>query len=161
MIDHVMPVTVFQNIKKHGHDGHIPSFVIFPKPNQNHLPKKHNISIRGRLDGDKKDNFLIDLAAIDMANEVIVENDPESSLNNLLYHTDMLTDRYIPLTKLTNKQFKQTFKPWITLGIRNSIKRKKKLFKRYINMKTSDMRDNIHTEYKHLKYRINSLIYHS
>ena len=142
-------------------DGHLPSFAIFPKPNQNHLPKKHNIFKREKLEGDKKDNFLIDLAAIDMSQEVIVDNDPEKSLNNLLYHTDLLTDRYVPLTKLTNKEFKQTCKPWITQGIRNSINRKNKLFKKYITMKNSTMRDNIHTEYKTLKNRINSLIYHS
>ena len=99
-------------------------FAIFRKPNQNHLPKKHNIYVRGKLEGENKDNFLIDLAAIDMTEEVIVENDPDKSLNNLLTHTDRLTDRYIPAKKLTNKEFKQTVKPWITLGIRTSIKRK-------------------------------------
>ena len=108
----------------------------------------------------KKENFLIDLAAIDMK-EVLVDNDPDKSLNNLLHHTDGLTDRYIPANKLTNKEFKQTVKPWVTLGIRNSIKRKDILFKKYINAKHLPTRDSIHTEYKALKNRINSLIYHS
>ena len=143
--------TISGNLTVNFSDGHLPSFAIFPKPNQNHLPKKHNIFKREKLEGDKKDNFLIDLAAIDMSQEVIVDNDPEKSLNNLLYHTDLLTDRYIPLTKLTNKEFKQTCKPWITQGIRNSINRKNNLFKKYITMKNSTIRDNIHTEYKTLK----------
>ena len=89
-----------------------------------------------------------------MANEVIVENDPDKSFNNLLTHTDRLTDRYIPANKLTNKEFKQTTKPWITLGIRTSIKRKDRLFKKYINMKHLPTKNNIHTEYKILKNKI-------
>ena len=153
--------TITGNLTVNFSDGHLPSFAIFPKSNQNHLPKKHNIYVRGKLEGENKENFLLDLAAIDMAREVIVENDPDKSLNNLLTHTDRLTDRYIPANKLTNKEFKQTVKPWITLGIRTSIKRKDKLFKKYINMKHLPTKDNIHTEYKVLKNKINSLIYHS
>ena len=153
--------TITGNLTVNFSDRHLPSFAIFPKPNQNHLPKKHNIYVRGKLEGEDKDNFLIDLAAIDMAREVIVDNDPDKSLDNLLTHTDRLTDRYIPAKKLTNKEFKQTVKPWITLGIRTSIRRKDKLFKKYINIKHLPTKDIIHTEYKVLKNRINSLIYHS
>ena len=153
--------TITGNLTVNFSDGHLPSFAIFPKSNQNHLPKKHNIYARGKLEGENKENFLIDLAAIDMANEVIVENDPDKSLNNLLTHTDRLTDCYIPANKLTNKEFKQSIKPWITPGIRTSIKRKDKLFKKYINSKHLPTKDTIHTEYKVLKNKINSLIYHS
>ena len=153
--------TITGNLAVNFSDGHLPSFAIFPKPNQNHLPKKHNIYVRGKLEGEKKDNFLMDLAAIDMSKDVIVDNDPDKSLNNLLSYTDSLTDKYTPAKKLTKKELKQTNKPWITLGIRNSIKRKDKLFKKYISMKNSIMRDNLHTEYKTLKNRLNSLIYHS
>ena len=153
--------TITGNLAVNFSDGHLPSFAIFPKPNQNHLPKKHNIYVRGKLEGENKENFLIDLAAIDMRKDVIVDNDPDKSLNNLLFHSDRLTDEYLPAKKLTNKEFKLTTKPWITLGIRNSIQRKDKLFKKYINMKDSPLRDNVHAEYKTLKNRINSLIYHS
>ena len=153
--------TICGNLTVNFSDGHLPSFAIFPKPNQNHLPKKHNIYVRGKLEGENKDNFLIDLAAINMTEDVIVENDPDKSLNNLLYHTDRLTDSYIPAKKLTNKEFKQTVKPWITLGIRTSIKRKDKLFNKYMNTKHPPTKNDIHTEYKTLKNKINSLIYHS
>ena len=153
--------TITGNLAVNFSDGHLPSFAIFPKPNQNHLPKKHNIYVRGKLEGENKDNFLMDLAAIDMSNHVLVDNDPDNSLDNLLSHTDRLTDLYNPSNKLTNKEFKLTTKPWITLGIRNSIKRKDKLFRKYIDMKNSINREDIHTEYKALKNRINSLIYHS
>ena len=153
--------TITGNLAVNFSDGHLPSFAIFPKPNQNHLPKKHNIYVRGKLEGENKDNFLMDLAVIDMSTDVIVDNDPDKSLDNLLSHTDRLTDLYNPSNKLTNKEYKQTTKPWITLGIRNSIKRKDKLFKKYIGMKNSAIKEDIHAEYKILKNRINSLIYHS
>ena len=113
--------TITGNLTVNFSDGHLPSFAIFPKPNQNHLPKKHNINVRGKLEGENKENFLTDLAAIDMTEEVILENDPDKSLNNLLTHTDRLTDHYISAKKLTNKEFKQTVKTWITLGICTSI----------------------------------------
>ena len=153
--------TITGNLTVNFSDGHLPSFAIFPKPNQNHLPKKHNIYVRDKLEGENKDNFLIDLAAIDMKKDILVENDPDKSLDNLLAHTDGVTDRYTPAKKLTNKEFKQTVKPWITLGIRTSIKRKDGLFKKYINMKHLPTKNDVHAEYKVLKNRINSLIYHS
>ena len=34
--------TVSGNLTVNFSDGHLPSFAIFPKPNQNHLPKRHN-----------------------------------------------------------------------------------------------------------------------
>ena len=37
--------TLSGNLTVNFSDGHLPSFAIFPKPNQNHLPKKHNIHI--------------------------------------------------------------------------------------------------------------------
>ena len=37
--------TLTGNLTVNFSDGHLPSFAIFPKHNQNHLPKKHNIYI--------------------------------------------------------------------------------------------------------------------
>ena len=103
----------------------------------------------------------MDLAAIDMDTQVIVNDDAEKSMNNLLKLTDHTVDKYYPLQKLTRKEFKQTLKPWITTGILNSIKRKDELFKKYMNCKNSTIKDNLHKEYKTLKNRITSLIYFS
>ena len=47
-----------------------------------------------------KESFLIDLAAIDMDEYIILENDGESSLNNLL-DINQLLDKYAPLRKIT------------------------------------------------------------
>ena len=153
--------TICGNLTVNFSDGHLPSFALFPKPNQNHLPKKHNLYVRGKLDKEKKDNFLMDLAAIDMNIEVIVDNDAEMSMNNLLHKTDNLLDKYIPLKKLTKEEFKQSRSPWITNGILKSISRKDKLFDKYRKCKNNAIKADIHIEYKRLKNRITSLIYFS
>ena len=44
-------------------------------------------------------------------------------------------DKYFPLKKITKKDYKQQFKPWITLGIRISIKRRDSILKNYIRCK--------------------------
>ena len=66
--------TISGNLTVNFSDGHLPSFAIFPKPNQNHLPKKHNLYTRDIKNMDKV-NFLIDLAALDIEREPIVNND--------------------------------------------------------------------------------------
>ena len=52
--------TITGNLTVNFSDGHLPSFAIFPKHNQNHLPKKRNIYVRGKLEGANKDNFMVD-----------------------------------------------------------------------------------------------------
>ena len=91
----------------------------------------------------------MDLAATDMA-DVIVDNDAQTSMNNLLKLTDRIIDTYYPLHKLTKKEFKQTLKPWITTGILNSIQRKDELFRKYLACKDNIIKTNIHNEYKTL-----------
>ena len=45
--------TISGNLTVNFSDGHLPSFAIFPKPNQNHLPKKHNLYTRDIKNMDK------------------------------------------------------------------------------------------------------------
>ena len=151
--------TISGNLTVNFSDGHLPSFAIFPKPNQNHLPKKHNLYTRDIKNMDKE-NFLMDLAALDMDAEII-ENDGERSLDNLLTKINKLIDKYAPLRKITRSEFKQTRKPWITSGILTSIKNKDKLYHKYINTKNTHTRSIILAEYKALKNRINVLIFYS
>ena len=93
----------------------------------------------------------MEIAAIDMVNEIIVESDAEKSLNNLLRVTNKVIDKYYPNKKLNKKEYKQTLKPWITSGILKSIKRKDELYRKYINCKNINTKTAIHIEYKALK----------
>ena len=67
-------------------------------------------------------------------------------------------DKHAPLRKLTNKEFKQRYKPWISTGILNSMKRKHSLFKKYINCSDQNQKKHLYREYKFLRNRINIII---
>ena len=98
--------TVSGNLTVNFSDGHLPSFAIFPKQNQNHLPKKHNLYVRENvgLDEEKRQRFVMDIAALDVDKDIIVNNDAEKSLNNLLRETNKIIDVYYPKKKLTKKE---------------------------------------------------------
>ena len=69
-----------------------------------------------------------------------------------------LLDKYLPLKKLSKKYHKRKYKPWITNGILTSIKRKDKLFGKYIRTKDPLNKHVLHDEYKALRNRIIELI---
>ena len=107
--------------------------MITPKSNQNHLPKNHIIYTRDlqNLDGE---NFFLDLLSIDW-DDNIDENNVNTSFENFLSEINKLLDRYMPLKKISNREFKRTYKPWITDGILNSINRKDELYNKYVKTK--------------------------
>ena len=63
----------------------------------------------------------------------------------------------MPLNKLTNKEYKRKFKPWITNGILKSISRKNRLYNKYMKTKNEFNKQHIFTEYKALRNRVNEL----
>ena len=150
------PDTISGNLTVNISDGHLPSFIITPKSNQNHLPKNHNIFTRDLKNFDRE-SFFLDLALINW-NDLIEVKDSNSSFDNLLSGINSLVDKYMPLKKISNREFKSMYKPWITDGILNSIKKKDKLFNRYVKSKNNIFKDSIHEEYKVLRNQINELI---
>ena len=50
---------------------------------------------------------------------------------------ETLLDTYTPIQKLTKAESKLKSKPWLTTGIINSIKKKNKIYKKFIKTKTS------------------------
>ena len=135
---------------------HLSSFLIIPKNNKKKLPKNHNIYTRD-LNKVDYENFFLDLLAIDM---VEISNNPNANdaFNNLFESTSKVIDDYIPLRKLTNKEFKRRFKPWISKGILISINRKNKLYSKYIKCKNNEIKILLFNDYKTLKNQINELI---
>ena len=97
-----------------GISDHLPSFLIVPKSNQNHLPKKHNVYKRVIKNFDRE-NFILDFLGIDWVEWLETEKeDINHSSVKFIDKMNELLDKYVPLKKLTQKQFKQRFKPWIT-----------------------------------------------
>ena len=152
-----VPDTISGNITI-GISDHLPSFVIIPNPNQHHLPKKNNIYRRNYRNFDQE-NFLLDIIAIDWANTLeIQKNDPNKSFNNFYESIENILNIYAPLKKVTNKEHKRIYKPWITNGIIKSIKRRNKLFNTYVICKNITRKRELHASYKTLRNSIQILI---
>ena len=133
------PDTISGNLTLNISDGHFPSFMITPKSNQTHLPKNHNIYTRD-LQNFARENFFLDLLSIDWDDNTN-ENNVNTSFENFLSEINKLLDKYMPLTKISKREFKRTYKPWITDGILNSINRKDKLYNKYVKTKNKTLKN--------------------
>ena len=54
--------------------------------------------------------------------------------------------------KLTSKEIKLQFKPWITYGIRKSIQRRDNIFLKFIKTQDIHIKDDIHKRYKNTRH---------
>ena len=64
---------------------HLSSFAIFPKDNQNHLPKKHDFYKRD-MRNFKQDEFILDILDINWAETIQVENNDANYLFDRFYN---------------------------------------------------------------------------
>ena len=62
--NHLHPDNKSGNLEIDLSDGHLPSFMIMPWQNQNHLPKKHNLYTRNSTNFSSE-NFILDYLNID------------------------------------------------------------------------------------------------
>ena len=85
------------------------------------------------------------------------KNDTNHSLSNFMVKMTNLLDKYIPIKKVSQKEFKRIFKPWISQNILLKIEYKNKLFKKYVKIKNADQKQRILHEYKLAKNEITSL----
>ena len=69
-----------------------------------------------------------------------------------------LIDKYIPLVKITQKEFKRRYKPWIDDDILGKIKKKNLIFKQYVKSGDRTEKATLHSEFKTLKNEITLLI---
>ena len=105
-----------------------------------------------------RENFILDLLDINWVNVISIDkNDPNYSFNSFETKINSLIDAYLPLKKLTNKEIKLQFKPWITYGIRKSIQRRDNIFKKIIKTQDIHIKDDIHKRYKKLRNQIDTL----
>ena len=155
--NHLHPDMKSGNLTINLSDGHLPSFIIIPKQNQEHLPKKHNLYTRNMKNFDRE-RFISDYNNINW-DEVIDTNmnNPNTAMENFLKTFNELLNEHIPLTKITPKQFKQKYKPWISNEILNKIRKKNKLLERHIKSKDPDNKQKILKEFKKIKNEITYL----
>ena len=135
---------------------HLAQYLLIPEESDK-TPKNKIIFKRDTKNFDRE-NFILDVLSIDWDKVTdINKGDPNESFNRFEATINPLIDKYLPLKKLSRKETKNYFKPWITLGIRNSIKRRDNLHKRYIKAKDNETKNNYHAQYKELRNMIVTL----
>ena len=140
-----------------GISDHLPSFIIIPKKNHNHIPKNHNIYKRD-LRGFDREGFVLDYLSIDWDQELkIINNDTDYSTSKFFSTMDTLMDRYIPVRKVTNREYKSKYKPWITTAILNKIRERNKILNKYTKCKNQVIKPTLHREYTTMKNEITSM----
>ena len=155
--NHLHSDTKSGNLEINLSDGHLPSFLIMPKQNQNHQPKKHNIYTRSSKTFIKED-FIPDYNNINWVEVVdINRNDLNFSMENFLSKFNELLDTHMPLRKLTQKEFKQRYKPWISKNILTKITEKNKIFRKYLKSKNEVRKTELFDQFKILKNEITHL----
>ena len=65
--------------------------------------------------------------------------------------TEMLLDTYATIQKFTKAELKLKSKLWLTNGIMTSIKKKNKIYKKFIKAKNSAEKNILYNEFKHYR----------
>ena len=114
------------------------------------MPKKFKLYRRdyGKFN---KAEFLSEIQSINWNDD---ENTDINSKFTLFYSKlSLVVDKHIPLKPLSKKSIKALSKPWITPGIRKSIKMKNNLYKKFIQTKSSYY----HEKFKYYRNMIKKL----
>ena len=100
-------------------------------------------------------DFLHDLDNIQVS-ELMMETDDTNEKYDIFHrHIHTVLDKYAPLKKLSRNQTKQLYKPWMTKGMKKSIKLKNLYRKNF--MKTYNQ--SWYTKYKKYRDKFNSIIH--
>ena len=137
---------------------HLPQFFIHPDFNNRFVPRKHNIYRRNTSRYDKK-LLHDDFQRIDWDN--IINNDTlntNDSFDSFYKSFNSLLDKHIPLKRISIKNFKRKFKPWITNGILKSLKKRTDLHNRFLRAKDTVMKHQLHHRFKVYRNMLVTLI---
>ena len=81
----------------------------------------------------------------------IDENDPNTSMNNLHQYINYLLDELAPYKKLSKKEHKLKFKPWINKYILARMKKRDKLLNKCCKAKE---KDSLHIQAIYEEYKV-------
>ena len=102
----------------------------------------------------KKDDFLMDFLAIDFDEISSYSNDLNNSFNLYFDQINDVIDKHLPLRKMTKKEVKSKFKPWITYGLRNSMRRRDFIYRKFLREKNIIRKNELELQYKLLRNQI-------
>ena len=100
-----------------------------------------------------QEDLLLDVQAIEWEN-LFKENDINQIFDSFYSAINTTIDKHAPLKKLSKKEAKFQSKPWISQGIRKSIKTKNKLFNCYIRNKSQVN----HSRYKIFRNKLKHIL---
>ena len=137
---------------------HLPQFFVYPDFNKTFVPRKHNI-YRRSLNFYDKISFYSDFQNIDWDDIINTNNeDTNSSFEAFFLNFNKLLDKHIPLKRLSNKNFKRRFKPWITIGILKSLRKRNELHSRYLRAKDHERKQLLYFRFKAYRNMLVTLI---
>ena len=110
-----------------GLSDHQPNFLVINKFST--LPKNVHI-FRRDFSKFNEVNFLSDIQSIKWDKELEGRSDVNKLFETFYNRLSEIVDKHVPLNKISRRLMKQLSKPWITPGIRKSIKIKNKLYKK-------------------------------
>ena len=132
---------------------HLAQFLIIPLETGDIIPQKDYYK-RDTKNFDRE-NFLLDLLSIDWDEVLKLElQDPNISFSEYYTAINTLIDKYMPLRKMTKKEIKLMFKPWITKDILKSIEERDTLRYKFNHTKDQIKRKEFEKKYKEIKNKI-------
>ena len=156
-IDHILTNLPLNKVKtgilRHDISDHLPVYTMCRLTPNRTKTQTHFYS--RAISDRKKDTFIATF------NEKVASlhldgncDDPDRYLNNVIDAISKTIDLVFPLKKRSKKQRKQFRKPWVTLGILTSIKKKHKLYHEYLEKKN----DESYEKYKAYRNKLTRLI---
>jgi carboxypeptidase C (cathepsin A) len=102
--------------------------------------------------------FILDFLDIDWNSTIEIDkNDVNHSLVDFMKNMNIILDKYMPSKKVSQKEFKRKFKPWISDNILKKIEYKNSIFKKYIKCKNTENKSGLYDNFKLLKNEVTSL----
>ena len=130
---------------------HLPNFLIVSKLSS--LPASTKVFRRDYSNLDKE-ILIRDIQSIDWNGLIKKAPDPSSMFDNFYIKLSEVVDLHVPVKQLSKQDLKAQSKPWITCGIRTSIRIKNGLYKKFLKTKSIYY----HTKFKIYRNKLNHLI---
>ena len=111
---------------------HLSNFLIVNKLYS--LPSKLKFFKRDYTNFDQS-QFISDISATDWATILPKCSDVEDMFGLFYSNLNNIVDKHAPLKQLSKKETKISCKPWITKGLRTSIRKKNKLYLKFMKTK--------------------------
>lgn len=105
-------------------------------------------SVRRNFNKFNREEFLLDFLETNWDEMVMREHDANKTLDTLIDKLNKLTNKHAPIKPLSRTKMKSKHSPWITNGIVISLKKRDKLYKKFINCKHPLEKANWHNQYK-------------